>query len=266
MSVIWGCLKNEYIEGYEGSPQFRSLQLPDLQAALAGQNDVEVLQYFQRDINYIFQELDFSAVIFINGSWDRSLHHRPEIWTLINKKVPYKLVSPFISEAEAKKYAERMTKEVLVVTPIPQKKLSDERIFDFLNKLATRSFATDFRTSACLVKDGRIVLASHNMVVPYETYAWHHGPIKEQHFSPVNDLNHFDTVHAEVNLLIEANKSGVDLRGSTLYINLMPCPTCARMLTQVPIKEIVYQHDHSDGYATLMLTRAGKQIRRFIHT
>jgi deoxycytidylate deaminase len=103
-----------------------------------------------------------------------------------------------------------------------------------------------------------------NKVVPYQTYAMHHGSAREKNFSPANDLNHYDTIHAEVALLINAQKNKTDLAGTTLFINLMPCPTCARMLSQTDIEEFVYSVDHSDGYAVKMLEAAGKKVRRVV--
>ena len=49
-----------------------------------------------------------------------------------------------------------------------------------------------------------------------------------------------------------------------MFINLMPCPTCARMLAMTDIEEFVYSIDHSDGYAVKMLEAAGKKVRRVV--
>jgi deoxycytidylate deaminase len=44
----------------------------------------------------------------------------------------------------------------------------------------------------------------------------------------------------------------------------MPCPACARMLSQTDIEEFVYSIDHSEGYAVKMLEAAGKKVRRIV--
>jgi deoxycytidylate deaminase len=90
----------------------------------------------------------------------------------------------------------------------------------------------------------------------------HKGASKEKYLAPPHDLNHFDTNHAEVELILTALNQGLNLTNASLYINLLPCPICARMLARTPIKEIIYQHDHSQGYGFKLLTQAGKTLRR----
>jgi deoxycytidylate deaminase len=98
--------------------------------------------------------------------------------------------------------------------------------------------------------------------VPFQTYAMHHGASRERHFSPPNDLNHYDTVHAEVEMLIQAQKSHLDLNSTSLFINVLPCPPCSRMLAETMISEVVYINDHSSGYAVQILELSGKKVRR----
>jgi deoxycytidylate deaminase len=90
----------------------------------------------------------------------------------------------------------------------------------------------------------------------------HHGNSREANISPPHDLNHKDTVHAEVEILIKAGKDNIDLAGTTVFINLLPCPACARMFADTDIKELVYREDHSSGYAVKLLEVAGKKVRR----
>ncbi len=133
-NILWGCLKEKYIEGLENSPQFRTLSqkllketlqraaapwtLPDspvIARRLKSEainpskqsrhskkvinkkqdynentidNRIYILSYHQRDLKYVVKKLDFSLVIFINGSWHRMLHTREEFWTLMKKQMP----------------------------------------------------------------------------------------------------------------------------------------------------------------------------------
>jgi dCMP deaminase len=264
--ILWGVLKDDYILGLEGCPQFRTnYHRRDAINRVSTVNHVSsyTLEYFQRDLKYILKELDFSAVIFINGSWYKMLHTLPEIWEVINKKTPYKLVSPFVDETEAKEYVEKLAPEIAKLGMYEKDKVySDEEIFQIVDSVAKKSYITDFQTASALVKNGKILLTAYNNVVPYETYAMHNGLMKEKYFDPPNDLNHFDTNHSEVDLILQAQKQKLDITGSTLYINLMPCPICAKMICRSDISEVVYKLDHSDGYAFNLLTAAGKKIRR----
>jgi deoxycytidylate deaminase len=92
----------------------------------------------------------------------------------------------------------------------------------------------------------------------------HHGYAREINFSPANDLNYYDTNHAEVEAVIAAGEQGIDLAGTTLFINVLMCPTCSRLFTSTGIAEFVYREDHSAGYAIQMLQAAHKTVRRLV--
>ena len=277
--VIWGCLKDDYIPGLEGSPQFKSLDYETLKKSLedlgvnqgsekkASKNKTVILRYHFRHTKYILQDLKLSAVIAINGSWHHAFHFTPIFYELTKKKMPYKLVSSFVDEAEAKKYWQQIKDqlpelEVKANQKMDDKKLNDQKLMAVADQAAKKSFDYTFQTGAVLAKSNQFLGAAHNRVVPFPSYALHHGARKEKHFGPPNDLNYFDTNHAEVELLIKAQQQNISLAGTSLYINLLPCPTCARMLARTEIKEIIYQHDHSEGYAYDLLTKSGKVVKR----
>jgi dCMP deaminase len=50
---------------------------------------------------------------------------------------------------------------------------------------------------------------------------------------------YFYTEHAERNLIYNAAREGVNLKGSTLYCTMFPCADCARGIIQTGIKEVV---------------------------
>jgi deoxycytidylate deaminase len=269
-NIVLGLAKEDYIAGFEGQPQFKTLRLSAVQSIIDKVNSAKTphkiytLSYFQRELPFLLEKLGLKKAIFINGSWHRSFHTRPEFYTLASQHIPYELISPFYDEAEARAYAAR-TEHPL---PNPKGKFTDADMLSFAADAATRSFDHTFQTGVAL---GRKVgtmyqfsAAACNNVVPYQAYAMHFGASREQHFSPPNDLNHYDTVHAEVALVVKAQKAQLDLHGTTLFINLLPCPTCARMFTQTDIAEFVYSEDHSDGYAVKLLELAGKKVRRLV--
>ncbi len=135
--------------------------------------------------------------------------------------------------------------------------------------VAKGSFDHTFQTGTILAKKVKDryepILASFNKVVPYQTYALLHGSSREKHFSPPHDTNHYDTIHAEMALLVEAHKKNISLKGMTLFVNLMPCPNCARTLAETDIAEVVYRIDHSEGYAADLLQKANKTVRRIVY-
>lgn len=263
--VLWGCLLDEYIPGLEKSAQFRSLKLEKLESVLnevnLDSNQVNVLRYRHRYLKYILREISLSAVIGIYGSWHKAFHFTNAYFEITQKKIPYRLVSSFVDEAAAKKYGQKLEKKYSI-TNKPDGKLTDEELMNLAKKTSKQSCDYTFQTGAILTRDHQVLATAYNRVIPYKTYSLHHGASKEKHFSPPQDLNHFDTNHAEVELLLKATQEKINLKETSLYINLLPCPTCAKMIAASLIKEVVYQHDYSQGYAFDLLTKTGKVVRR----
>ncbi len=268
-NIILGIAKEPFVTGLEDQPQFRMLHADTIQIligrvnAASPKHKIYTLTYFQRELVYILEKLSFKKVVLVNGSWYHAFHLRPEYYTLTKRGINYELVSPFASDAEAEAFATNIK-----LSTLPNDGLYTQRDMMNLGMQASRhSFAySEFQIGISLgrKKGSRYELLglSHNNIVPYETYAMHNGAARETNFSPMNDLNHYDAVHAEVMMLITAQKQKIDLHGTTLFINLLPCPSCARMFTQTDIAEFVYQNDHSEGYGFDLLTRSGKKVTR----
>lgn len=278
-NLIVGIAKEPYIDGFDGQPQFKTLQHSnELQELINKVNDspsrhkIYTLHYFQREAKYIFEKVRFKKVLLVNGSWQHSFHVRAEYYALVNNHVGYSYISPFVDENEAHDYESLIYKDFTndVWPKDPTGPQTEMQMLKHAEQSAKLSFDHTFQTGATLGKrigksNRYIFLAnSYNKIVPLQTYALLYGAEREKHYSPVNDLNYYDTVHAEVIMLLETQKGRLDISGSTLFINLLPCPHCARMLTQTDIAEIVFSQDHSDGYAIQMLEKAGKKVRRII--
>lgn len=267
-TIVWGCLAEDYICRLENSPQFRTMEYDELEKGLLelelamGQR-VRVIKYAQEEVVELLEEAAWSAVIGINGSWHRAFHYRDEYQIIKRKKIPHKLVSAFVDELEAKYYERKIKQELGNFSAKDGEKFDEAGFFELVDEAAHRSFDHTWQTGAVLAKNNQFLLAAHNRVVPFETYALLHGASKEKHLSPVQDLNYYDTNHAEVEILLQAIEKGLSLAGCSLYINLMPCPICARMLTRTGIKEVVYRDDHTGGHAAEVLGAVGIAVREY---
>lgn len=270
-NIILGLSKEPYVWGLEDQPQFRMLGSELVQSVIDKVNaksphKIYVLHYFQRELPHLFEKLKFREVLLVNGSWHKSFHTLPAYYALIKNGAPYQMISPFVDDAEARRYALEVQAELEMLHPIPRDPiLSEQAMMRAAGDAAKFSFDYTYQTGVALGRaqgEGYKLLArTYNGVVPYPTYAMHHGSSREQHFSPPGDLNYYDTVHGEINMLIEAQKRGLSFIGTTLFINLLPCPTCARIISQTDIKEIVYELDHSGGYAVRTFQATGKIVR-----
>jgi len=267
-NIVLGLAKEPFVVGLEDQIQFKMLQQSAVQAiinkvnAASPNHKIYTITYFQRELVFILEKLSFKKVVFINGSWRQPFHTLPPFFVLASKRVDYELTSPFTDEAEAIGYA----KEYGQKPPEPKGLFGASDMMQLAGQAAKRSFDNGFQTGVTLGrKKGaayEFIAWAFNTVVPYQTYAWHFGAAREKHFAPMHDTNYYDTVHAEVALIIQAQKRGLDLHGTTLFINLLPCPHCSRMFTQTDIAEFVYIHDHSGGYGFNLLTQSGKKVTR----
>jgi deoxycytidylate deaminase len=271
-NLVIGLAKESYVLGLENCPQFKMLAAKDVQSVIdkvnasASKHKVYTLHYSQRDVIYIYEKIAFAEVLLINGSWYHGFHHRPEYYALVNKNIPFTKISPFASEEEAKDFPTKLT-----FPEIPSSKsFNDTDMMKLAHQAASHSYDYAGLQTGCSVghKNSKgtyeLIATSHNRIVPYETYAMHFGSERERHFSPVNDLNYYDTIHYEVALITNALKVGLDLSGATVFETVLSCPHCTRMFAATDIAEIVYQDDHSDGYAVHMLELAGKKVRRLV--
>jgi deoxycytidylate deaminase len=278
-NLLLGIAKDEYVLGLEDQPQFRMLRLPTVQGiidkvnATSPKHKIYTLSYFQREQKHLLEKLKFKKALFINGSWKLTFHTGETYYTLMQAGIDYERVSPFASDAEARDYETAVTREMHKKYDAqlkPGAKLSPSDMLSRAQTAAYFSFDHSYQTGVALGKKAdkkdsyELLGTTFNNVVPYQSYAWHNGPAREANFSPPSDLNFYDTVHAEVAMLIKANAEHFDLAGTTFFINLLPCPGCARMLSQTPITEFVYREDHSDGYGVKILQLAGKTVRRVV--
>lgn len=275
--IVLGIAKESYVLGFEEQPQFR-MQMPEAFGKIINQvNDsasphkIHLLSYFQRELQYILESLKFSKVIGINGSWKYAFHTQAPYYVIANQKADLELISPFTGEVEARAFEMKTDQEITLSNQFSAGDFTEEEMLTKAKQAARFSYDYNFQTGLVIgkmqspsSKKYKFLDFAFNKVVPYQTYAMLHGAARERNFSPPHDLNHYDTIHAEVMMLIQAQKKHLDLSKTTLFINLLPCPTCARMFTETDIEEFVYQHDHSSGYALKMLELAGKHVRQVI--
>ena len=270
-NILLGISKEAFVEGFENQPQFAMLQQKRLQKIIdkvnkASAHKVYTLHYFQRELVAIVDKLTPPRALFINGSWARSFHTLPVYYLLSKKSIPYELVAAFADEAEALAYEKTTDKKI--VAPNLDGTFDEKALLILTDEVAKASYDYGFQTGAILARSTNTgyqpVLSGFNKVVPFQTYALLNGASRETYFSPTNDQNHYDTIHAEMQLLTKALTEGISLKGLSLFVNLMPCPYCARTLSQTDIAEVVYRMDHSEGYAADLLTKAGKTVRRIV--
>ena len=81
------------------------------------------------------------------------------------------------------------------------------------------------------------------------------------HKSCVRDGHEQMTVHAEQNVITDAARRGISVRGATAYITHYPCIHCAKIMAAAGIKTIKYLHDyHNDELVAEIFREAGIDV------
>lgn len=67
-------------------------------------------------------------------------------------------------------------------------------------------------------------------------------------------------VHSEQNAIMNALKTGEDLKGAALYVNTYPCVTCFKLTVQAGIKEVYYIDEYENEFTKQMAKEAGVKL------
>lgn len=266
-NVIFGVAEEPFVDGFSGQAHFRTQSLEPVlrltglieKAKLA--HTLQVLVYPQKAVDEVIRAIRPRRVVVVRGSYLHVFHRRTTYELLQKRGIPFSYVSPFTDENEAKMYGEAVLEE-----GVSHQSGDEQAMLDSVDDIAKNSFDYSFQTGAVLAEKAgagyKLIGAACNEVVPYQTYAMHFGNSREDNLSPRHDANHYDTIHAEMNLLVRTMKQGQVFEGKSLFINMMPCPSCARTLVKTGLKEVVYNEVHSDGYAVKLFEQAGVKTRK----
>lgn len=146
----------------------------------------------------------------------------------------------------------------------------DEIYMELAKNLSKKSHCVKIQVGAVLTKDTRIVSLGYNGP-PAGTHncdqEWPEtGCARSQRGGCSLAL------HAEENAILYAAKNKVDLEGSTLFVTLSPCISCARIIYTTGIKEVIYLSKYSD-YKKIdieegidFLVKFGVQVRQYQQT
>lgn len=71
------------------------------------------------------------------------------------------------------------------------------------------------------------------------------------------------TLHAEQNILTYCAKNGIPTNGSTIYITLSPCKTCAKLMASAGVQRVVYSEQYRDTEGVDFLKRVGIEVEQY---
>lgn len=129
-------------------------------------------------------------------------------------------------------------------------KITNEEFHQSMIRLAGEEAAksSDWwrRMGAVIVKDGSVIISTHNTHVPSEHIPYQNGDPRNNFHKGVH-LDLSTAIHAEAKAIAEAARQGIALEGAHMYTNNFPCPPCAKLIAYSGIKKLFY---HA-GYGVL---------------
>jgi len=120
----------------------------------------------------------------------------------------------------------------------------DDIYMDLAISLSKRSHCVKMKVGAVLTRDTRIISLGYNGP-PSGT---HNCDEKWPETGCPRDSKGSCSLalHAEQNAILYAAKNNVSIEGSTLYITLSPCISCARVIFTIGIRKIIYLNSYAD--------------------
>lgn len=200
-----------------------------------------------------------SAKLFENFSYRQVIMPEDEISHRVaerlSKNIKVKYASIFLRWNRLISFKEIEVRPDIVVT----RKKADKMMLSEALLEADKSPDWWRQIGAILVKDGQIVLKSHNHHLPTD----HHLSINGDPRSNFDAGQHpeiYTSIHAEAAIIADAAKRGISLEGAELYSTTFPCPNCARLIVKAGIKKVYYMKGYSILDAENIFRYFGVQI------
>jgi dCMP deaminase len=130
--------------------------------------------------------------------------------------------------------------------------------------VATRSTCLRRGVGAVIVKDKRVLSTGYNGVPKGVTHCPEAGCLREKLGIPSGQRQEICRgLHAEQNAFLQAASFGVCIKDSVLYCTHQPCVTCAKMIINAGVNEVIFGGDYPDKLAVAMLKEAKVKLTRF---
>lgn len=122
------------------------------------------------------------------------------------------------------------------------------------------------QVAAVIVKDKRIISTGYNGTPRGVVNCFDGGcPRCASDIPSGSGLGDCICSHAEENSITQAAYHGISTKDATIYVTLSPCLTCAKMIINAGIKEVIYDEEYKFSEQTKALFAQGKVIcRRYI--
>lgn len=140
----------------------------------------------------------------------------------------------------------------------------DEYFMEIARVVARRGNCSRRRVAAVVVRDRRIVSTGYNGTPRGIVNCIDGGCERCASDAPSGvGLDECICSHAEENAITQAAYHGISLRGGVMYVTLTPCLTCARMIVNAGIVQVVCTGEYRfDDRVGRLFAEAGVECRR----
>ena len=141
----------------------------------------------------------------------------------------------------------------------------DTYFMDIAHVVSTRGNCSRRRVAAVIVKDRRIISTGYNGTPRGVKNCMDGGCARCASNAPSGSgLGECICSHAEENSITQAAYHGISTKDATIYVTLSPCLTCAKMIINAGIKEVIYDEEYSFNQQTPALLAEAKVLCRQI--
>lgn len=127
------------------------------------------------------------------------------------------------------------------------------------SRAATRSADWWRQIGAVAVQGGEIIFRAYNRHFPSDGSVNAMGdPRSNFDYGEAPDV--YTSIHAESDVIAQAAKEGVSLKGASIYVTTFPCANCARLLARAEVKKVYYGKGYSRVDAEGVLRSANIEI------
>jgi len=134
----------------------------------------------------------------------------------------------------------------------------DEYFLKIANVVGERATCVRRQIGAVAVRDKQILATGYNGAPAKMKDCLELGCLRDANNVPSGSPHDVcRSVHAEMNVIIQAAMHGVSIEGATVYCTTAPCALCARMLVNAKISRYVCFIDYPNKEANTLFKNAG---------
>lgn len=239
--ILDGELQNELSEIKPDIAAISAEKVKDLLGKL-GFNEISILSKDN------LEEIKGKEIILVQDEISRNLYNK----YLTGENIEWESV--FLRWDKSKILSEKPLENI----PISQDGF-DIKMMEEAYKEAEKSSDWWRQIGAVLVKDKEIIIRGNNKDLPSDYTPYQVGEVRD-FFKAGERQELANTIHAEQKIIAEAAKSGISLQGTSLYVNIFPCPVCAKLIAFSGIKNLYFGEGGSNFDAKKVLDAAGVRI------